>query len=304
MQRFLDKAGLERVWERTKNYVDSKIDSDSNGSFPSIGTVQWEDIVGRPDLSSVSSMKVAQIVLSGGLWDEGKRQTAIVPGVLEDENQQLIVPVPKKADKSAYYNSGIECVDQEEDALIFSAAKVPEADLHINVYIFGAAEVSEEVSGTFEWWSPRMTGDMVPVPYAAGASSTDSSSHAAHKAFDADGNTYCQSKEEKDSWLQFDFGIRTYISGIRLAPWGSTPNNIRKLPKVFDLAGSNDGSNWNTIFQSDGREYPEVAIGEKYTYTFAPKSYRYYRIVCKENYSGNFQFAIAEWEFYKLEDAE
>ena len=62
-------------------------------------------------------------------------QTVSVEGVLTDETKQLIQPVPSNASRTAYYDAGIQCVTQAENALTFTATKIPESDIPMFVIL-------------------------------------------------------------------------------------------------------------------------------------------------------------------------
>lgn len=276
-------------------------DNLSSGSFS--GSVAWEDIKGRPDLSTISSMKAIQITLLSSLWEDHE-QTVKVEGILADELPQWIVVSPKKSDEDVYFSANVLCVSQEDDALVFHADSIPEQDISAIVRIFGAAEIKEGFSGTFAWWSPKMTSNNNPLPYVSSASSTvNENVYEAFRAFDGDGTTmWCTPYSiDDEQWIKFDFGSRTPVSGIKLSP-ADPPT---QLPKSFRLLGSNDDQTWDMIYESNGEEYPsDPKIGDSREYLFEPKNYRYYKLEMKlnGNYSGVNIVRIAEMEFYKLEE--
>lgn len=122
----------------------SKDETDSSSG----GVVNWEDINGRPDLSNVSSMDVVQVVLQSNLWDHNNRQPVAIRGVLADENRQLIIPTPQKIYETDYYSNNINCVEQDENLLVFHSDTIPSNDIHVNIFIFSSADIREEVTPT------------------------------------------------------------------------------------------------------------------------------------------------------------
>lgn len=277
---YLDKDGLAHLWGKITNYVAQ------NGG----GTVDWENVNGRPDLSSVSSMKVAQIVLLAIGWASDNTQMIDVAGILADENQQLIIPVPKSESKSAYISAGIECVSQAADSLTFQCASAPAEDIRVNVFVFGAAEVGEEFVGEFVWWSPQMTSDTTPAPYVASASSVYNSSFPAWKAFygvattDAygTGGMWTSVDNVGSAYIQFDFGAPAIIKGLKINPQYADPSDpMISCPKRFYVSGSADGEKWNVIAEFNNIAW--AGMGGYTEFEFEkPVRYRYFRIGAKD----------------------
>lgn len=274
-------------------------DNISSGSFS--GSVAWEDIKGRPDLSNISSMKAIQITLLSSLWEDHE-QTVKVEGVLADELPQWIVVSPKKSDEDVYFSANVLCVSQEDDALVFHADSIPEQDISAIVRIFGAADIKEEFSGTFAWWSPKMTSNNTPEPYVI--SMPDTTNANIYRLFDDDPLTLFQFRI---IYLQthpvvFDFGKTTYIEGIRLT---ASNEYIEKLPKTFTIEGSNDETKWEEIYQATGDEHPTVSQSELiHEYFFKRSYFRYYRFLFTSIYNtaGGDTSYISDMEFYKLEE--
>lgn len=297
MQKFLDLNGLSHFWDKVKNYIDS---NSSSGSFGNI--VQWEDINGRPDLSDVSSMKVAQIVLLSSLWIDNT-QTITVDGISADENAQLIIPIPKAESKSNYDSAGISCDSQVENTLIFSYKTVPVEDIKVNVFIIGAAVVSDEYVGEFEWWSPHMTSNNSPAPYAVSASSIASASGAGFHAFDGSiGTIWDSGNVSIDQYLIFDYGSNMIVDGIRTFT-STNPNWNNRHPKSISILGSNDNSVWTKITKVSMPN--EIEATHVYEFMFEkPVKYRYIKILCDKNYYyGDYKVFITDIEFHKLQEA-
>lgn len=62
-------------------------------------------------------------------------QTITVEGILADEEQQLIITVPKSDSVTAYMNTGVYCSGQANDSLTFTANTTPSVDLNLNITI-------------------------------------------------------------------------------------------------------------------------------------------------------------------------
>lgn len=76
------------------------------------------------------------VTLTASGWNaSAKTQTVHVPGVLDDESQQLIIPMPDMASQAAYYVAGILCTGQSMDSLTFTAKEVPAEPLTVFVTI-------------------------------------------------------------------------------------------------------------------------------------------------------------------------
>lgn len=265
------------------------------------GHVSWEDIDGRPDLSKVSVVTILKITLSKDLWDDENQLVATVPGVSADFYKQDISVVPDKESRQSYIDAGITCEDQGENSLTFHAKKIPEVDIVMAISINESVETREIPAGEFDWWSPHMTSDTEPAPYVASASSCENDYYA-RSAFDANANTSWRSSNGVNGqWIEFDFGKKTYISGIRISSISSA--TIRgRLPRSFSIKGSNDGNDWKLIHQADGSEY-ESATSSFHEYLFTAVHYRYYRLICETVYSGT-AVLIVEFEFLKQKEVE
>lgn len=77
---------------------------------------------------------VVTATLSTSGWSSST-QTVTVSGVSATETAQLIQPVPAIASQSAYYDAGILCTGQADNALTFTCDTVPTAALTVYVVI-------------------------------------------------------------------------------------------------------------------------------------------------------------------------
>lgn len=289
---YLDKDGLAHLWGKITDYV-----AQNSG-----GTVDWENVNGRPDLSSVSSMKVAQVALLAVGWASDNTQMVDVAGILTDENQQLIIPVPKAESKAVYINSGIECIAQAADSLTFQCASVPTEDIRINVFVFGAAEVGEEFVGELVWWSPQMTGENTPEPYVVTANGYQTGYYGGYpyQAFDGNVNTSWDRRDNSGSskgWIVFDFGASRIVKGISIT---AHPDYVAFSPAMFDLEGSNNGEDWTVIQKFNN--LPHTANTQRFELDGVAR-YRYFKLnnVDAEYGNGASYAIIAEIQFYILQ---
>lgn len=126
------------------------------------------------------------------------------------------------------------------------------------------------------WFSPKLTADNAPEPYAATASSNMPSygSSGAFAAFDDNPDTFwCNYPNETDTWIAFDFGTPQTVDGLQMQ--GRV--NVNQLPYTFVVQGSNDGTEWADILSKS--DLPVDTPGEIRSFDFPePVTYRHYRI--------------------------
>lgn len=170
-----------------------------------------------------------------------------------------------------------------------------------------------EVINTGEWWSPHLTSNNTPTPYVASASSELSASMAAWYAFDGlpatdehgTGGIWHSVNDDNTQWIQFDFGSKSSVGGLRINPakatWGWP------YPNTFAVLGGYDEDNFVTIM--DVTNTQSLVIGSYLTYMFPNAvDYRFYRIVCGENSTsfshtssfGDIQFFIVQSENLRI----
>lgn len=133
---------------------------------------------------------------------------------------------------------------------------------------------------TNKWFSPKQTSNSNPYNVSASSSysswqiwwgfnnnCTTSASNAWHSAV---GST-------TGHWVQIDFKAIKSLSGISMAPRPEGNYNVSRMPRDFDIMGSNDGTTWNII-----KSYTGINDYENYKYREfifdRPEKYRYYRI--------------------------
>lgn len=259
--------------------------------------VQWEDIIGRPDLTKVSSMIVTPIVLVSSAW-VSNQQIIPIEGILANETAQLIIPIPAQASKDAYKAAGIEAVSQSENSITFQATSVPESDLNVNVYIFGAAEVEEEYTGVFEWWSPLMVSNTTPTPYVVTASSVFSgdTSRQPYKAFNDNLNNFwtCNSGA-LPAWIAIDLGKPTVINGIAIHPIEQAYS--KDTPETFKVYGSDNGVDWVEVYSGTNDAHPDEWL--QHTFDNSVK-YRHYKLGDMYPFSATSVISIAGIRFNRM----
>lgn len=210
------------------------------------GIVEWDQIDGRPDLSAVANLNVKILTLQTDFWEDNA-QTITVDGILADETAQLIVPLPQSASEAAYNNAGVRCAAQGDGTLTFVCNTTPASDLVVNVFVIGAVSV-DTIPIYFEWWSPHMTGDNTPAPYAVTCGGYDSrpsnGGGEPWKMWDGDTSTgWLKQGDRSILWNAIDLGSEMYIKGVAMYP-----NQVYQYPpESFNLDVSADGVFWNTV---------------------------------------------------------
>ena len=85
-------------------------------------------------LLDVVKPKSVTVTMTASGWVDGV-QTVEISGVLADENDQLIQPVPAMASQASYIEAGILCTGQAANSLTFTATTAPTDDLTVYVVI-------------------------------------------------------------------------------------------------------------------------------------------------------------------------
>ena len=125
------------------------------------------------------------------------------------------------------------------------------------------------------------------------ASSLYSSSYKLESAIDADINTHYHSAGRSNEWFMIDFGtpktmryftIRTHYGGTG-----------------YFVEGSNDGSNWSTLWSGSGSAWSTTQSKHKIT---NPGAYQYYRFRETGNYLVIYDVALMEDAFPVAVDSE
>ena len=124
-------AIMDAELEELKNQINNKQDKlfgspDQVLGFGSDGTAQP---------ITIPMPKKVDVTLSAGGWNSSKQQTVSVPGVLADEDKQLIQPVPKITSQNAWDDAGIMCTNQGADSLTFTADETPSQTIQLYVVI-------------------------------------------------------------------------------------------------------------------------------------------------------------------------
>lgn len=276
--------------------------ADSIATIPqgAVGSINWEDINGRPDLSNVSKLDVVQAAIPTYLWDENSEATIPVEKISADASSQLITPAPTSDSYNAYYECDIKLIAQAEGILTFKAEIVPEEDVSVYIYIQSVSELSEEYVGEFVWWSPQMTSDTTPEPFKCNADSWvggDSSPSGIWVAFDNNASSYWHSNTASQHWISFDFGKRCVCNGIRLKPRPDTYSS--GLCKTGTIQGSNNNNEWYDILAFENLPNPSDYDFREHVFDKIV-NYRYYRIANMTSNYGAY-VCIAEIQFKVLE---
>lgn len=132
--------------------------------------VQYEDIVGTPDISDVTRLKSIAITLRADKWvevpnedqetesgvgeqsEDGKlpnpiMQTIRMWGISPTQRDQLVIPIPRDDVADDYYKSDVVLIGQDLNALHFRVnGEVPTKDLVVYIYVFNAT--------SYQWVEP------------------------------------------------------------------------------------------------------------------------------------------------------
>ena len=76
------------------------------------------------------------VTLSQSGWSS-LSQTVTVQGILADETQQQITPIPSLASQQEYYTAEVMVTAQAENSLTFTCAQTPASDLTVYVVVMG-----------------------------------------------------------------------------------------------------------------------------------------------------------------------
>ncbi|MFJ7648584.1 discoidin domain-containing protein [Lysinibacillus sp. NPDC097279] len=132
-------------------------------------------------------------------------------------------------------------------------------------------------------YETKMTGSNVPAPFVASASTIYSTSYPAWLAFNGvitDSNNCWISllNNIANQWVQIDYGKKTRVNQLEITGMGVNANSS---PKDFEIQGSNDGFNFNTIKKFSGET--DWKLFEKRVYSFRASNYRFFRLYIYNN---------------------
>lgn len=74
------------------------------------------------------------VTLSATRWSNNS-QTVSVPGILANESKQLIIPIPKATNMTAYLEAGILCNSQAANSLTFTCSSAPSVNIDVFINI-------------------------------------------------------------------------------------------------------------------------------------------------------------------------
>ena len=95
----------------------------------------FTDLVSVNDVAQFGATYI-QIALPKFGWS-ALSQTVTVEGILADETQQQITPVPALASQQEYYTAEVMVTAQGENSLTFTCAQTPASDLTVYVVVMG-----------------------------------------------------------------------------------------------------------------------------------------------------------------------
>lgn len=131
-----------------------------------------------------------------------------------------------------------------------------------------------------DWYETNMTSNTTPYPYVISASSYYGSYYP-WEAFNGSISAGWLANGVGRAWLQLDFGSIMSVNRVRL---GAGWFNLGNAPKDFNILGSNDGVNFDTLLSVTGKS--DWVKLESQDFTLPLVSYRYYRIDAIRNNGG------------------
>lgn len=220
---------------------------------------------------------------------DNSSKNMILHGIEQDKEIQLDVPF----DKHRYFN----------DATVANASgKVFTHDIGNTIGKINTLNIKEFRDTNFEpiytWYETNMTSATAPSPFVASASSEYNTNYSAWKAFNGSNSTDADGWLTADGvttgWIQLDFGKEVVFNMVALTSSPVRNANVSS-PKDFNIDGSNDGVNYDTIRSITGEE--NWKPDEMRQYLINPlKKYRYWRIDIKQN-NGHIFSKIGEIRF-------
>ena len=114
----------------------------------------------------------------------------------------------------------------------------------------------------------------------ATASSEFNATLSADQAFDNNESTRWQSSGTYPEWIKYDLGAGVAKKARKLRIYSSAAD---MYTKNFVLAGSNNDSDWTTVYSGLGAESDGW---QDFTFTNSG-AYRYYRLTITDTYGGN-----------------
>jgi len=161
--------------------------------------------------------------------------------------------------------------------------------------------------GTYETdpqvWN--MTNDTTPSPLVATYSSRFNATYSGYRAFNGDWfnwpNDVWISGLTTAAWVGIDLGVGNEIYawkfGLAINAISGGPDYA---PKDFKFLGSNNGSDWDTLYEDAAEPAWSGDTIRTYEYAGVPDTaYRYYRYDCLECQTGPY-VSIAEMFVYKF----
>lgn len=153
------------------------------------------------------------------------------------------------------------------------------------------------------WYNTNMTANNAPAPFVASASTQQSNTYSAWKAFDGiisptlTASSWSATSTLPTGWIQIYYGSQKAVNIISITIYG-----YNNSPKDFKVLGSNDGANWEELL--DVVNYITWnQVGENDTKIFELNkevNYSYYRLdISATNATGttNLQPIITEIKF-------
>lgn len=149
----------------------------------------------------------------------------------------------------------------------------------------------------YNWYNTRMTANNAPSPLVAFASSEQSATFSAWKAFDGNvmpidnQSSWSASIANRNGTLALNFGFKKMFDCIRLTALEYTTS-----PKDFQIQATNDNTGtWTTLLNVTNEVWSQSISNETKVYTFDNTiEYQYYMIVITQVSAPNKQPMVTE----------
>ena len=149
---------------------------------------------------------------------------------------------------------------------------------------------------------PIMTANNAPYGVAS-ASHAYNNTYAAWKLFDRDDSSSWRGDNTSSTeWVQYEFVNPTIVNMMKIRPT-VTESDLRI--KDYNIKGSNDGTNFTTIYTGSFENDPSLATTDTFIHFTNDVAYKIYRVNLTNTWSvpasGRWNYGIATLQFYGRE---
>lgn len=206
-------------------------------------------------------------------------------------NQRLEFENNIKSDKYRYYRLLFQEV---QSSTYVSVGEFELFELNINSLLLKSNNKVYSLKSEEILYETKMTSNTAPAPYVASASGQSSTTNSPWKAFNGTNLNIsdCWIVSAQKGWIQIDFGSKKLANVIYVANRNNTSDFATSPPKDFNILGSNDGFNFDTIAEIKNQTSWTQDQTRRFTIN-KPKEYRYYRLEILTN-NGDAYTAVGE----------